>query len=143
MGQYEHFEYDFIERTKANLENYEGDYEVTQMLNSAVGLIMIPQQCLSKQLPNIDIDDSGVFGIYKKDISRSNGGYSIKNILRHLRNGIAHGHIAQNTVQNCRVETIRIQDKNDDYLTFDAVFKPDNFKKFALYIADTILATKA
>ena len=99
MSEYseETFAKDFAERTLKNLINYSGEYEVTQLINSAIGLLMIPKeeffneiidniiscQLLKKMREAIDFDE----------ITSKNKKNSLKNIVIHIRNGIAHGHM--------------------------------------------------
>ena len=40
----ENFDVSFIERTSENLKNYEGEYEFTMLLNSLLGLIIVPRE---------------------------------------------------------------------------------------------------
>lgn len=43
-----HFDISFIERTRANLEKYKGDYDFTMLINSLLGLLIIPNECIIK-----------------------------------------------------------------------------------------------
>ena len=44
---------DYIERTKLNYERLKaGPYEVTQLINSAIGLLIIPEQKLYDKITN-------------------------------------------------------------------------------------------
>lgn len=142
MAEYKDFNVDFIDRTLRILKEYTGEYEVTMMINCAVGLLMIPQQNLSRLIPRIAIDSSEVFGIRRRNIGRCNGGYRISNVLRHMRNGISHGHITQYASMKGEIETIRIQDILDDNCTFEVILTPIELKKFSIYIAEEILKTK-
>ena len=72
---------DYIERTKLNYERLKaGPYEVTQLINSAIGLLIIPEQKLYDKITN-------------KMISKQLLNELIKIIARHLRNSVAHARL--------------------------------------------------
>ncbi|PTQ84502.1 hypothetical protein C8U37_10869 [Trichococcus patagoniensis] len=142
MGEYNNFNYDFIERTLKILKAYHGPYGVTQMINCAVGLLVLPQQKLAHQLPITDVDDSGEFGIYKSNIRKCRGDYSFNNVLRHVRNGIVHGHITQVSTRDGEIESIKIEDFYRGQKTFEIVVMPNQLEQFAIYTAEAILASR-
>lgn len=84
-------EKDFFERTLYNLELYNNEYkkkqkiykyEVTMLLNSLLGLIIIPKEKTSL--------------LNKVDISFLDYSGSTKDFFRHMRNSISHGHFIDN-----------------------------------------------
>lgn len=86
---------DFAERTKSNLAALENSpYEVTQLINSMVGLLIIPQQRQFKKITDTLIDSNLLNKMencikqntYKKPIN-------LQEICRHLRNAVAHSRI--------------------------------------------------
>jgi len=89
---------DFAERTRINLSIIQDEvksgrdaYEVTQLINSLLGLLVFPEQAFIKKIPEIKIDDLKKQGW---PIPRVCGNYSqvsdLKQLVRYLRNGIAH-----------------------------------------------------
>ncbi len=112
---YQSFVYDFVARTKANLEVIEeiadresyliandaatsrevSVYEVTQLINSLLGLIVLPQQNYFNEIPKIplaDLEKSGwprplMQGNLPKDFENLN------DLMRYVRNSIAHFNI--------------------------------------------------
>jgi len=69
MSQYENFPIDFITRTQLNLKNYNGEFEVTNLINNCLGLIIIPKQKLNENLPEYTFDDQNRdYGITKQNI---------------------------------------------------------------------------
>lgn len=78
---------DFAERTLANLDNIENDnsnsekYEVTQLINSLLGLIVFPKE------RNV-ADDKCVKNLIPYIIKTND--YSL---IQHMRNSISHSHI--------------------------------------------------
>lgn len=86
---------DLVIRTKSNYERLKsGPYEVTQLLNSAVGLLIIPQQKLFNQIADEMVSEEL---LNKMLASVTNNSYKkplcLTEITRHLRNSIAHAHV--------------------------------------------------
>ena len=91
---------DFARRTKRNLEyieskshdNYDLEvYEVTQLINSMLGLLVFPQQKFFDDLPEISLGELVDKGWPK--INTTKGKLkedNLQQLLRYLRNGIAH-----------------------------------------------------
>ena len=114
MTEYTNFTKDFVNRTQDILNNYYGKYEVTNLINCCLGLIIIPKQNIGIKFPNYTFDNSNKrFGISKKNIIfEESYNFSLSNILRHIRNGIAHGRIDQKTIKN-KIVGLRIHDKQN------------------------------
>ena len=127
--EYKNFEHDFVERTINNLKwidtknsidktNQDSTifYEFTNLINQCLGLILLPSQfsndaflkCFPQELKFYEVDDS----IVKK--MKSDEPKILSNVLRHIRNGIAHGHIQQHSDNNNDITDIRILDANRD-----------------------------
>lgn len=70
--EYTRFEISFVERTLENLENYKGKYEVTDLINNCLGLIIIPRQKFYDTIPKYTFDTSDeTYGITKKILKRN------------------------------------------------------------------------
>ena len=105
-------EKDFFERTLYNLELYEKNhadnpdeynYEVTMMLNSLLGLLVVLKE-RTTLLNKVDISFLGYRG-------------KTKNFFWHMRNSIAHGHFIDNIKVNettKEIEEITFIDKDPD-----------------------------
>lgn len=123
--EYKDFEYDFVERTLRNIEWIEKQtsivkddptsmmfYEFTNLINQCLGLILLPSQFsnstflanFSQELTHYGVGDNIVNKI------KGNKDKTLSNILRHLRNGIAHGHIQEYSVNNHDITDVRILD---------------------------------
>lgn len=114
----ENFMPEFIERTLANLQWIENSvpatYEATQLLNSFTGLLVLPHQSVQDSIEDSDISSDLLHRIQSNvticlDHSMCATDKSLKNIVRHLRNGICHWR-----VQFCgstEIEAIRITDR--------------------------------
>ena len=95
---YEDLVRDFAERTKTNLELVRTEakagknaYEVTQLINSMLGLLVFPQQEFYSNIPETELCALEREGW---PIPRVRGDYSqvrnLKQLARYLRNGITH-----------------------------------------------------
>ena len=142
MTEYTDFPKDFVNRTKANLKKYIGEYDVTNIINNSLGLIIIPHEHLIDALPNYifsEIDKK--YGINIRNIHyEKDKNYSLKNIIKHIRNGLAHGRIEQMT-RNKEISGIRIYDKKNKYSkeNFSICFTTEEFKQFAILISEEFL----
>ena len=70
-----------------------GSFEVTELINSMVGLLIIPKEQYLSQVTN-NLIDQGLLNkmiqcIRKDDYSDS----TLKGIVKHMRNAVAHGRI--------------------------------------------------
>lgn len=89
----------FAHRTRKNLETIErfsaGEenkyFEVTQLINSAVGLVMFPQQEYFDQLPTTALKDLEKVGwpsvAFEHGSSKTS---NLRDFVRYIRNSIAH-----------------------------------------------------
>ncbi len=93
----------FVNRTKCNLgiiqklsSNGEPPYEVTQLVNSLLGLVLLPQQSLFSKIPHTPFNNLRTEGwpsAFLKSSTRSDLHDNLHSLLICLRNGIAHFNI--------------------------------------------------
>lgn len=142
MSEYTDFPKDFLERTLSIVENYNGEYEVTNLINCCLGLIIIPKQRLIDTLPDYTFSDNDkTFKIDKSNLKLiKNRDFSLKNVLRQIRNGLTHARIEQKTLHN-RIIGIRISDRynenSDD--NFIIELTTDELKEFSLKLANKFI----
>ena len=156
--EYKNFEYDFVERTLRNIEWIEKQnainkenhtvtpfYEFTNLINQCLGLILLPSQFsnstflanFSQELTHYGVGDNIVNKI------KGNKDKTLSNILRHLRNGIAHGHIQQYSVDKHDITDVRILDADkgvvitsDDDAHTIIEFNIEELRTFAIKVAE-------
>lgn len=137
---------DFVTRTKENyamLKN--GPYEVTQLINSAIGLLFIPKE-------NMHITDDLVDAALLKQMIGcvKNNTYpetlNLYQLIRHLRNGIAHDRMefkaAKPNINNrpLIIEKIIIRDKdNKNNCSFEIELTVDLLEKFFIGFSDGVI----
>ncbi len=141
MTEYVNFPKDFAIRTKDNLNKYIGNYEVTNLINCCLGLIIIPKEELGHTVPKYSFNNSDTkYGISKKNITKEiNQNFTLKNTLRHIRNGLAHGRIKQKT-EDGQIVGLKIYDKNGQNgpENFSIHFSVEEFKQFAINVSKLI-----
>ena len=123
--EYKDFEYDFVERTLRNIEWIEKQnsivkddptsmtfYEFTNLINQCLGLILLPSQFSNSTFLANFTQELTHYGVGDNIVNKIKGNKdkTLSNILRHLRNGIAHGHIQQYSVNNHDITDVRIFD---------------------------------
>ena len=127
--KYNDFEYDFVERTLSNIEWIEKQnsidnenrnaldfYEVTNFINQCLGLIILPSQFSDKIFLKNFPQELSYYGVGDHIVNKikDNKQKTLSNVMRHIRNGIAHGHIQQHSDNNNDITDIRILDANRD-----------------------------
>ena len=86
---------DFARRTQANLSRLEkGPYEVTQLINSMIGLLIIPKEMQYKQIVDKLIKGELLEKV-NNCITLDTYGQSVdlRQLCRHFRNAVAHSRI--------------------------------------------------
>lgn len=136
---------EYIERTLVNLQHIEKNvpatYEVTQLLNSFVGLLVLPREKGYDSIEDSDVSQCLLHRIQTAaklclDGKRQSEDKSLRNIVRHLRNGICHFEVE--FYGNKDIEEIRIIDKYTDentkktLRTFDAKFDMKLLREFVI-----------
>ncbi|WP_203075830.1 HEPN family nuclease [Falsiroseomonas ponticola] len=105
----------FIERHAGN----EGPFEVTQLINSFLGALAHPWERLKEDLANISISEAKGAGW---PLPEQQGGgdkpESLGDLLRLLRNGIAHGNLTFLSDGRGQIQAIRIANYNRGRLTW-------------------------
>lgn len=129
---------EFIRRTRENYENYQGKYEVTNWINSMLGLVVIPKED-DRLYPKIENDWIGkqFWDEIRKGVSKEDD--DLCEIVRHLRNAIAHGGIKLLAGGNPgEIREVEFEDK-DVYGSGDEYkikWKIDTLKKFVEEFAE-------
>ena len=141
----------FIERTREFIEKHsKTENDKTFFLNCCVGLLIAPQQYTSRNqrqlsLGTVDIENWGIdMSKCTENKSTKWPADSVENIAYHFRNSLCHYRF---NVKDCNpngtIENITIidkaSDKEDAPITFELTLSFDNFKKFVLKYADTLV----
>lgn len=143
MSSYNQQEYDFISRTQKIIEQYDKiniptKYEVTLLLNCFVGLLILPQQMWFNDLPNNPISEKE-WGISDKHIGIIKQGEdkTVANIVRHLRNSVAHYSFIAFNNQSEEISRIKFEDYDANNLrVFQATIPIRNIRIFLNNFSD-------
>lgn len=88
---------DFVLRTKENISCGNHPYKVTQLVNSLVGLLILPKERYYTNIQDNMLDSELLANIRSKiTINNPCKHCSLKYIVRRMRNAIAHFHIVCN-----------------------------------------------
>lgn len=104
MSMYAEFTKDFATITLENLyyietaeKNGENTYEVTQLINSFLGLIVFPQEQNEERVGRVSIDpkiiDDLRLGVTENTYTGRHAEVNLQNLIYHFRNAISHGHV--------------------------------------------------
>lgn len=123
MSEYsKEFVKDIARRTNENLRNYHGAYDVTQLINSAIGLLIIPHEKYYARIDNSFIS-SHMLSDMRKSIRQNTypeetKEIELRDIVKHIRNGIAHSRIYFDS-NNGNLCDIQILDHRKPYTRMD------------------------
>lgn len=93
MSEYKRFERCIICRTRMNLQNYKGDFEVTMLLNSLYLAVMYPIENRQR----LHLVKAKIIAQYLRDhniVCCHNNIFDSDDIVRYLRNSLAHYNVA-------------------------------------------------
>lgn len=149
MSFYKKQEFDFIQRTKKIIEQYDSihfensneKFEKTLFINCLLGLLIIPQQYWFDNLPDTKTNNS--WGILESEINFIvEDNKSVKNITRHLRNSISHYTFQIIANKSNEIEKIKFTDLDikKKLKSFEANINIDNLKKFTYNLTDFLTA---
>lgn len=136
---YEEVIRDFALRTRKNLEvieqlQSEGHqvYEVTQLVNSTLGLLVFPQQEYVNQIPRIPVAELKRTGW---PIPKVTGNYEqvqdLNQLIRYLRNAIAHFNIKFIGDGHNRVHLLKVWNEYGGRRTWEAELSVDDLRRIA------------
>jgi len=128
MEYHQEFILDFAERTRSNLEfieaaEAEGDnvYEVTQLANSLLGLLVFPREHYLQSIPDTPLAvlvDKGwpkiktTYGVLPQE--------TLQQLVRMLRNSIAHCNVEFSCDRNRQVDGIKVWNNKNNQKSWEA-----------------------
>ena len=112
--------YDIMKRTIFNLKfieqhkNREGPYEITQLLNSFMGAVAHPWEKYKKELNSITLDEAHAIGwpAIEKERRKDRDPENLGDLIRLIRNGLAHGNITPYPDPNDEIRSVLIWNIN-------------------------------
>ena len=152
MSMYAEFIKDFATRTLENLKyieqanaNGEHVFEITQLINSFLGLIVFPQEKDEERVFEISVDPQTIERVYSGRKRNTYKGErkeeNLKNLIYHFRNAISHGHIeASMNKENeiCKLSFRDVNPRNQDE-TFQIDIKVPVLRAFVLEFSESLI----
>lgn len=136
----------FMKRTQQNLDNYEGVYDATQLLNSLLGLLIVPKEKLFDEIPDISLNElsPSEWGDVSSWVTQNVNGElghedssTLRQFVRKLRNSVAHFHITP------RHESGVVRGFCFADGSFNAEIPENELKKFVEQLASTLANLQA
>ena len=168
MTQIRNFDKSFVRRTKANLKDYRGEYDMCNLLNCTLGLIVLPYELANRgrafnRNPVWNRDINTIRQLQFNYLYFNPQGFdnrrnvitlpsTLKNFLNKLRNGIAHQRISP--INNFRINPLtekqelkfdEVQIQNSfpvgNVIDLDVRFSQQQLSRFAIFIVNRNLET--
>ena len=120
---------EFIETHASNA----GPFEVTQLINSFLGALAHPWEQLKTDLNSMPIEEAIAHGWPELRTERSSDRQPVTlgDVIRLLRNGIAHGNIDFHSDGTGRIAALRIENKNKQgRRTWGTIVAPADMRQF-------------
>jgi len=99
MGYNSDFERAFIERSLVLVQQYNGPYDATILLNCLLGLLVVPKEACLLSIPRDPIENLSKWGINPSAIIsfgtstlEDKNPHHLRGLVWHLRNAVAHFH---------------------------------------------------
>lgn len=134
---YQQITSDFAKRTKTLIEEYDGEYEVTLLVNCCLGLLVVPKEKDFKKIPDLVIPENGeLWGLSRKmlTVKCNECGYTLPDVIRQIRNGVCHFNISSIPNENGQIEFLEIKDGGK----FTAKLSVAQLKNLAFSLTDHI-----
>jgi hypothetical protein len=105
---------DLPERTIDILEKYEGEYNVTLLINCLTALLILPREIFFDRIPDVDIQNLRGWGLkveHVKKVRYDSCGYNLRSIVRNMRNALTHMSIDVTSNNERQIDKVRFEDK--------------------------------
>jgi hypothetical protein len=139
MG-YNDFKKDFPKRTIDILNRYSSEekYDVTLLLNCLLALLVFPKEKFYNNIPEEIPSNWGLSKGNVKKVSCESCGYKLKEIVRHMRNAIAHMKIETTNDSNGNIEMVKFKDLGG----FELEISVSDLKTFVTKLVEHVIECK-
>lgn len=140
---------DFAERTWKNYifieqsahERTAEVYEVTQLINSLLGLLVFPQQQYMQQIPETPLEELYVAGWPQiKMISGESECRTLRDLVRYLRNSIAHFNMEFYSNDNGELTGLLVWNMRGRHKNWVALMTLDDIKLFTKRFIEMLIS---
>lgn len=140
MSYFNNFERLFMERSLELVDSYRGEYETTLLLNCLVGLLLFPNERFIDQIPDRSLHELSFWGLQADCITSAGGEknpseLSLRDIVRRLRNSVAHCRIEPYPNDHRLCEGFKFYDRNG----FSAQIPADQIKALLMNLLHYLL----
>ncbi|WP_082341992.1 HEPN family nuclease [Pseudomonas thivervalensis] len=95
MSYFNSFERLFMQRSLNLIDTYNGEYETTLLLNGLIGLLFFPHERMRELIPETSLQELEAWGFNPECIVNAGSNkepqeLNLREIIRHLRNSVAH-----------------------------------------------------
>jgi hypothetical protein len=148
MGNYgEYYVKVFANRTRQNLDIIESlqrigakAFEITQLVNSCLGLIAIPRQVCFNNIPKTFLDELASEGW---PIPHDEGGFppatNLNELIKRLRNGIMHSRFEFSHNEQDEINSLLVWDEKNHRKNWQARFNIDELRMFLIKFSDELI----
>ena len=136
--EYNKIQRDFVSRTLKIVEEYEGENEVTLLINCCLGLLVLPKEKHFNKFPNTEITETKpIWGLTYDSITIDcdSGSYKLSDIIRRIRNGVCHFKI--NTISDGSGNISKLEIK--DMGKFKVVLSVSQLREFIKALSNHVL----
>jgi hypothetical protein len=115
MEYRDEFEKDFMSRTLKFVREYKGEYNATLIINCLLGLLVVPKETSYDKIPNDPIRENlSSWGLSEECITNygNQNPKTIRQLVRHLRNSVAHFKIEPIQGKGRLVEGFRFENRS-------------------------------
>ena len=117
MSYFNNFERLFMQRSLNLIDTYNGEHETTQLLNGLIGLLFFPHERMRELIPEIPLQELEVWGfnpecIVNAGANKESQELNLREIIRRLRNSVAHCRVNPFPNDNRPCEGFYFSDKN-------------------------------
>jgi len=139
MSYLDDFEHSFMQHTLEIVQDYEGHFDATMLMNCLLGLLVIPKERFLEAIPLDPLSGLSRWGINPDSIKRAGkktrknrNPDTLRGIVYDLRNSVAHFRLKPNPSPQ-QVDSFEFTDRNED--GFHAVIKLEEMRDFVERLA--------
>jgi len=139
---------DFVQRTRQNLRaaqrlhsSGQGQfYEVTHLINSLLGLVVVPHERMLNKLPATTLADFQTEGLELTILpARRSGPADLKELVHGMRNAVAHFKLEAAGDGGPEIESLTLWNTTPDgTLLWGVRFTPSELRGFVEHLAETL-----
>ncbi len=140
MSYFNNFERIVMQRSLELIDTYSGEYETTQLLNGLIGLLFFPHERMGELIPETALQELEAWGfnsdcIVNAGANKESKDLTLREIIRHLRNAVAHCRVNPFPNDHRPCEGFCFADKNG----FEAKIPTNQIKNLMRHLIEHLL----